>query len=401
MANRKKIAVICTMGFRHSHVDVIVPKFVTGFPTDEGLIPPQVEISSLYIDQVHDDDVIMAFAKNHDIPIFRSIRSALTLGGHHWRPSDELLAVDGVLLIAEHGDYGQNEKDQTLYPKRSFFEQICGVFARSGRSVPVFCDKYLSYDWPTAKWMYDRAQQLNVPFMAGSSLPLCYRKPWLEYEIGVHLDQAVSIGWHQLESYGYHALELLQCMVERRAGGEVGIAAVQCLEGDAVWQAGRDGLWSQDLVKAADDCTAAKNPGQMEDNCPNPAVFLLEYADGFRAATLMLTGHLKGWGFAGLCNGQIQATEVLQFDAPYPNPHFSYLGLNIEQMFLTGQPQYPVERTLLVSGVLDALLESRHQGHQRIETPHLRFTYEPRTTSPIRPTGTKPTGAAAMERTFD
>src|ERR1051326_731236 len=105
-----------------------------------------------------------------------SIVKALTLGGRE-------LAVDGVLLIGEHGDYAWNEREQQLYPRKYFMEQICGVIARSGRAITVFSDKHLSYNWHDAKWMYERARQLGIPFMAGSSLPFGWRSPWLELEI--------------------------------------------------------------------------------------------------------------------------------------------------------------------------------------------------------------------------
>jgi len=64
-------------------------------------------------------------------------------------------------------------------------------------------------------------------------------------------------------------------------------------------------------------------------------------------------------------------------------------------MFLTGKPQYPVERTLLISGALEALLESRHRGHVRIETPHLDVSYRSYGKMPIRPTNPRPTGPSA------
>ena len=393
MDEPKKIAAIVTICFPRSHADVILPKFVTGFPSDHGLIKPKVQISSIYLDQVDDQDILVDLAKEHGIPMCRSIRSALTLDKLHWKRSNKKLAVDGVLLIGEHGDYGENEKGQSLYPRRCFFEQICGVFATSDRSVPVYSDKHLSYDWDNSKWMYDRARQLNVPFMAGSSLPLTYRRPMLEFELETPLEEAISIGWHDLDRYGFHALELLQCMVERRRGGETGIVAVQCLEGDDVWAAGRDGRWSRELGEAAEALIEPKMPGRMENNCPNPAVFLLEYADGFRAATLMLDGHHKGWAFAARNQGQVQACEFFLHDED-PHPHFSYLGLNIQEMFLTGVPPYPVERTLLVSGILDALLESRHRGHQRIETPYLNVAYKSYERPPIRPKGPRPIGAS-------
>ena len=79
-----------------------------------------------------------------------------------------------------------------------------------------------------------------------------------------------------------------------------------------------------------------------------------------------------------------------------PHPHFVYMGLNIQEMFLTGKPQYPVERTLLTSGALDALMESRYRGHVRIETPHLDVRYRSYEKMLIRPTGPRPTGSSAI-----
>ena len=198
-----------------------------------------------------------------------------------------------------------------------------------------------------------------------------------------------------LDSYGFHALEALQCMVERRRGGETGIAAVQCLEGEAVWRSAAEGAWSRELMDAADAHIEPKEKGVGgAEKCEKPAAFLIEYTDGLGAATLMLNGYLKGWGFAGRrSSGEVEATEF--FLAGDPHPHFSYLGLNAQEMFLTGVPQYPVERTLLVSGALDALLDSRFRGHTRVETPHLaELAYSPARTPAIRPSQPRPTGAS-------
>src|SRR5205807_1025416 len=67
-----------------------------------------------------------------------TIADALTMGG-------DKLAVDGVVLVGEHGNYPRNEKGQTKYPRYEFFEQITGVFRSSGKAVPVFSDKHLSW----------------------------------------------------------------------------------------------------------------------------------------------------------------------------------------------------------------------------------------------------------------
>ena len=386
MASRKKIAAVITEYRVPAHADVIVGKFIKGFPTDDGLIEPQVDIVSMYLDQIPDNDIGLQVSKEYDIPIYQSISAALCLGGSE-------LAVDGVLSIGEHGSYAYNEKDQHMYPRRFFFEQICGVFSTSGRSVPVFSDKHLSYNWRDSKWMYDRAQQLGVPFMAGSSIPLGWRDPWLEHELDAPIEDALVLSFGGIESYGYHGLEALQCMIERRSGGEAGLAAVQCLEGEAVWRAGADGLWSRELAEAA--AAAGKTAsGSMEESCDNPAAFLLEFRDGFKATLLQLNGYAKEWSYAARGDGQILATGLRTHGPPYP--HFSYLGLNIEAMFLSGEPQYPVERTLLVSGALDALMDSRHRGHIRLETPHLDVAYRSYETMPIRPTEPLPKGASTV-----
>ncbi len=386
MASRKKIAAVITEYRVPAHADVIVGKFIKGFPTDDGLIEPQVDIVSMYLDQIPDNDIGLQVSKEYDIPIYQSISAALCLGGSE-------LAVDGVLSIGEHGSYAYNEKGQHMYPRRFFFEQICGVFSTSGRSVPVFSDKHLSYNWRNSEWMYDRAQQLGVPFMAGSSIPLGWRDPWLEHELDAPIEDALVLSFGGIESYGYHGLEALQCMIERRSGGEAGLAAVQCLEGKAVWRAGADGLWSRELAEAA-AAAGETASGSMEESCDNPAAFLLEFRDGFKATLLQLNGYAKEWSYAARVDGQVLATGLRTHGPPYP--HFSYLGLNIEAMFLSGEPQYPVERTLLVSGALDALMDSRHRGHIRLETPHLDVAYRSYETMPIRPTGPLPKGASTV-----
>ena len=397
MPARKKIAAIVTTWFPGSHANLIVSNFATGFPSEDGIIEPAVDLVSIYMDQVHVRDVGLQLAREHKIAVYPSIRGALTLTAASYGDwptaadwNDGELAVDGVLIIGEHGDYPRNERFRRLYPRRRFFEEVCGVFASSNRAVPIFSDKHLAYNWVDAQWMYQRAKELGVSFMAGSALPMALRKPELEHELDSPIKEALSIGFiHSyvtgLDSYGFHALEVLQCMVERRRGQETGIAAVQCLEGDEVWNAGVNGLWSKELAAAAEARIETRMPGRMEENCKNPALFLLEYQDGLRAASLILPGHVQGFGYAARVSGNIVSTGF--GDHRDYNQTFGYLGLNIQEMFLTGKPQYPIERTFLVTGILEALMESRYNGQRRMETPHLNISYRPPEEAPIRPLG--------------
>ena len=384
---KTKIAAIITEYFDRSHADVLVGKFLRGFPIDDGLHPARVEIASLYLDQVNAADIGVATATEFGVPIFPSILRALTLGG-------EDLAVDGVLIIGEHGEYPLNEKGQKLYPRRHLFEQVAGVLSFAGRSVPVFNDKHLSYNWPDAHWIYNRARELDIPFMAGSSLPLCWRRPFLEYPPDTPIKAAVAIGYGPIESYGFHVLETLQCMVERRKGGERGVEAVQCLEGAAVWAWLGENPTHADLARAAGQAIGetAGPWDKVAGYADKPAAFTMTYRDGLQAAVLMLNGYARSFSFAGLAEGKVDACEFFLQSGGH-HGHFSYLGLNIEEMFLTGRPTYPVERTLLTTGILAAAMESRYLGHLRLETPHLDIRYLPVEAVPFRPKGPAPAGA--------
>ena len=167
MPEKPKIAAIVTTYFPESHADLIVSKFARGFSTDTGRIKPQVDLVSMYIDQFHWADVGTELGREYGIEIYPSVRGAVTLTRPsttgHWPTSrdwqDGELAVDGVLLIGEHGDYAANEHDQRLYPRRQLFEQVAGVMGSSGRAVPIFNDKHLSYNWSDALWMFNRAKE--------------------------------------------------------------------------------------------------------------------------------------------------------------------------------------------------------------------------------------------------
>lgn len=368
---RPRVAAIVTEYRYYSHADVIVGRILEGYSPNNVRKQPRTRVVSMYTDQVPAKDMSRELSAKHGFRIYPSIREALTLGG-------DRLAVDAVLLIGEHGNYPFNDRGQQLYPRYELFEQIVEVFRSSGRVAPVFCDKHLSYSWEKAKRMYGWARELKIPFMAGSSIPVTVRSPYLEIPPGARLDGAVSVSYGPLDAYGFHGLETLQCMVERRRGGETGIAAVEWIEGEAVWR-WRDGkgAWSAPLLEAALKAGSKTKAGRMEQNAKSPVVFVLDYRDGFRAATYMLDGHASGFLFAARLAGQ-QRPLAASFSDPAhverPLPHFDGLVDVIEEFFLTRRPLYPVERTLLTTGALAFLFESRVRK-RRIETPELAIRY--------------------------
>jgi hypothetical protein len=374
---RKRIAAIATAYWKYSHADDIITKFIEGYEIVGRIHPPHCQIVGLHIEQTPASDIGRGLAARYRIPLHDTPAGAL-LG------KSGKFDIDGVLLIAEHGDYPTNERGQRLYPRRRLFEEIVKVFRAAGRSVPVYSDKHFSWNWDDAAWMYAQKREIDFPMMAGSSVPVTWREPPLAFKPGVRLNDALAVGYGGVESYGFHTLELLQSFVEKRAGGETGVKAVEALQGDAAWRAAAEGRWRVDLLEAVLGVAppSGEKPAGLEAirrADPEATVFLVEYRDGFRAAAYMSKGRLvEDFCFAADVVGRDEpvATRTI---LPVPNrDHFSFLANHIEVMFRSGKPSYPVERTYLVTGVLAALMESLSAGGKRIETPHLAaVAYEP------------------------
>jgi hypothetical protein len=399
------VAAIVTEYRIRSHADNLVTRLLEGYELHWTPVRPRVEVAALYTDQVPPDDISRDLAARHGVPIFPTIREALTPGGGG-------LAVDGVVIVGEHGDYPFNERGQHLYPRRRFFEETVAVFRESGRVVPVFNDKHLAWSWTDAQAMYDTARAMGIPFMAGSSMPVTPRCPPVQVPLGAAVEEIVVVAYGGLESYGFHALEVGQCLAERRGAGgrpgtepgETGVAAVQCLTGAAFWEALRAGhLWSPDLQDAAlatiehepgtpvafyeprfaagapgppGSPESSGPPGQSERELNEPAIFAVDYVDGLRLRVLMLNGYTTRRAAAVRLRGSARplATWFMQ-PRQQPLYHFCNQVDLIERLVETGQPPYPLERTLLTTGVIDAVMTSRFEGGRRLETPHLGVRY--------------------------
>lgn len=382
--NSKRIAVITTIYRYLSHAQHMADRFLVGYPLNGRWHRSKMKVASLYVDQKPEGDLSEARAREYGFRVYPTIAETLRCGG-------DKLAVDAVLLIGEHGDYPRNEKGQVLYPRYEFFRECVEVFEKDGRSIPVYNDKHLSWSFEKAKWMVEASRRLKFPMLAGSSLPVTWRLPDVELPLGCEIESALMTGVGGSDPMDYHALEAMQCMIERRKGGETGVKAVQLVEGDAVWEAGEQGRWSRELLTAALSRSDTPQGLTLKDGRPqdlvgsgvlpqlvkNPAAYFIEHRDGLRTTLLMLNGAIKDYNFAARVKG-IGTISTQFFLPPVPNVTYSAcLVGKIEEMFETGKAPYPVERTLLVSGVLESCLTSRVQGHARLETPHLDVRYRP------------------------
>jgi hypothetical protein len=274
------------------------------------------------------------------------------------------------------------------------------VFRRSGRVAPVYNDKHLSYRWDWAREMYDTARTMRIPFMAGSSVPLAERRPPLEIHRGARISEAVSIHSGPVESYDFHGLEVLQAMVESRHGAETGVSQVQFLQGDALWKAAADGLWSVELARAALSTDLPVTNGSARDLIRPPAAgdssqpfvhhgILVRYRDGLRAVVLGVSrGAGVKWHFACRMAGQPDALATSFYVGPWQNRNlFKALAHAIQTHFRQRRAPYPVERTVLTTGVLAAAMDSRFAGGRTLNTPYLNVAYKARDFRELREMG--------------
>jgi hypothetical protein len=384
-APKKKVAALVTEYRKWSHADVVVGKILEGYHHD-GKAGPNLQVVSMYVDQFPRNDWSKGLAKKHGFTIHDTIAGAVTCGG-------KTLAVDGVLSIGEHGRYPVNDRGQTLYPRRRFFEETCKVFERAKKAVPFFNDKHLAATWTDAKWMYDRARELFVPLMAGSSLPVTWRMPSIDLPHGAEVEEVMCVAFGRVDSYDFHALEVIGCMAERRQGGETSVAALQALRGDAVWKALKAGTWaaggwdpalfeaclcrSQTLAQPPTASHRYPTPAQMRAWVREPVAYRFEYSDGLKATMLLLNGLVGDFTFAARLKGRAEPLSTLFYLPPGPNIVYSAaLMSKVEALFLTAKPAYPIERTLLTTGLVAAGMQSLAAGQKRLETPHLAVRYK-------------------------
>jgi hypothetical protein len=382
---KKRIAFIGTEVRQHSHAQHFLDRHTLGYAWGGKWIDPRIDVASVFLAQYPEQDLGRERIRKHGLKSYPTIAEALTEGGSQ-------LSVDGVVIIAEHGKYPVNEKGQTLYPRYEFFKEVVKIFEASGRSVPVFNDKHLSTDWGQCVEMVNDSRRLQFPFLAGSSLPVTRRMPAIDMPYDTPLKESVCVAYGGVDSYDFHALETTQCMSERRQGGEVGIVNIRALRGAAMWE-----YLDQDARKETRDLMVASLTRShnlpVEGGYPTERVtydwakrsmpeaigYFIEHRDGFRTS-IFLTKN-RDFNYAGLRsdNGEIISCQMY---LPMPGhgsttaDFFNPLVRHIETLVMEERSPYPIERTLLTSGMVIGGVDSLHAGGKLIETPDMKIEYK-------------------------
>ena len=429
-----RLAILGSVYHYGSALQTIADRFMVGYPSDGEWHVPNVQVVSMYVDQraprsqppaarqpaagqgaqradqprgnrrppvaqsarpaaarrpqapepeaETSDDLSAARSEEFGFRLCRDIPEALRCGG-------DQLAIDAVLTVVELGDYPRNSKGQILYPRYDFFQQCAQVFEEEGRAVPYFNHGNLSFSFRDALSMVATSERLKFPLLAGSSLPLSWRLPEVDIPMGAQVQEALTVGVGGFDAMDFDALEAMQSMLERRKGGETGVKSVQLLEGSDVWANADAGRWSSELLSSALSRSDAPlgltvldgrpqdlvGSGVLPQLVKDPAAYCIEHIDGTRATLLMLNGAVQDFTFSARVAGPGTVSTQF-FNTPPPNVTSSArLASKIEQMFLTRSAPYPVRRTLLTCGILEAALTSKARLNQRIDTPHLAVSY--------------------------
>lgn len=381
---RPKVAVVLTWMTFRSHAHVILENFLMPYLFNGKLTDPGADVVGLYVDQFPEGDMSRETARRFKIPIFDSIEDALTLG-------TDKLAVDAVLCIGEHGNYPQTKYGIDMYPRKEWFDRCTAVMKQSGRVVPYYNDKHFSYRWDWAKEMYDTARAMKMPFMAGSSVPLAERRPPVEIPAGIEIEEAISIHGGPVERYDFHAFEVLQSVVENRKGGETGVKSVEVVKGDALKQALAAGRIPMDLYEAAMRAELGRVPQELGyvagEERQDPHAIFLTYRDGLKATVLRVGKSATRWNVAYRSRGDAKPQGIYFYPGPWNNRNlFKALSHAIQTFFRTKKAPYPIERTLLTTGLTAAAVEGYYEGGV-IATPYLDVAYQPVDFSKLRERG--------------
>ena len=249
--------------------------------------------------------------------------------------------------------------------------------------------------------MVDWSRELKFPFLAGSSLPVTWRMPSIDMPYGAEVEELMCVAMGGLDSYDFHALEVIQCMAERRRGGETGVACgarpARTTPFGKRWKpaVGRPAAGIRNCSKPAS--AAARRSGRTETRVagrnaqPSPSHARADPQMGRQAGAvslsiqgsrtgrtmLLMNGLVEDFTFAAHLKGQPKPLSTLFYLPPNPNVTYSAaLMSKAEEMFTTGHAPYPIERTLLTTGLVAAGMESLGKDQARLETPHLAIRYQ-------------------------
>jgi len=285
-----------------------------------------------------------------------------------------------VVIVGEHGNYPTDLKGHWLLPRWWMYQEVVRVFEQSKRSVPVFNDKHLSYNWDDAKWMFDKSRELKFPLTGGSSIPTYFRNPEIDLAADTPIRNSIVLGGASDEGAIFHSVDVLQAFGERRRGGETGVRSVQSIRGPETWAWVERTPWADKLLDGA--ARRIELDARTVLQSAEGRACIVDYNDGTKAA--VISGRGVDWTYAGDIEGQKDPTIVSMLG--WPGPFSQYHAANgqphwITEMMVTRKEPFNAERLLLSTGIVNHYMDSNWENGRyaavgrRIETPFMDMKY--------------------------
>ena len=324
-------------------------------------------------------------------------------------PDLEQRIKDFKLVVASRAEQAVEGADAVIIASRKpgalaneRFAQI--ALERAPEGGACFIHGALANSLERAQEFVGLARSRKIALLAGTPLCVTWRLPDVELPPATPLSEALivvqanplpgqtsppappsSLGGAEL-----HALEGLLPVIERRRGGESGIRSIRFLEGKELWKAGDRGNWSWPLLASA--LSRSHSPqgdpvldGRTQDLAGlglvpklarHPRGWLLEHRDGFRSTILVLDGVVADFNFAVRAqDGSIVSAQLFRAPAP-TEQHFGRLAVILEDFFRTGKAPWPIERNLLIAGLLENFSLPSSRTGRVVPTPKLVVPYQ-------------------------
>ena len=268
-------------------------------------------------------------------------------------------------------------------------ERLKEVLLNMPQGARCFVHGAIGTTMESARQLEKLASSRRVTLLAGTPLGVTWRLPPVEIPKRARLKDALIVVQGKAPAAEFDGLEGLMPLIERRRGGEKGIRSVRFLEGDALWRAGEAGQWSWPLLASALSRSDSPQGDSVRDGrtqdlaglglvqklAREPRGWVMEHRDGLRSAILVLDGVIADYNFAVLTSdGGIISAQV--YRPPAPADHqFTRLAEVIEDFFRSGMRPWPVERSILIAGLLEVFRNPASRSGQLIPTPGLGLTY--------------------------
>lgn len=351
-----RLAVLATAFFPASHADVILSRWKCALPNDHawGFTGARSEIASLFVEQ-NSGSLRDEYCQKNAVYAAHDIKDALTLG-------TGTLAVDGVILIGEHGQFPIDERGVTRYPRKEYFDQILEIFDQSGKVVPIFNDKHFSWNPAWAQEMADRAVEKSIPLLGGSTLSFC-RLPAFHISPLTRPVEMLSLFYCGVEVYGYHSIEGALRVLETVKGAQSGIISLEVAKRDAVWRRVHTDTLLQRLFHAALAAALSPPDGPRPAPCAEPVLLTFEHTDHSRNHFLYLENAIKDFTIAlSDRGGRISSSRYVLGNSENHFAHFATLNSVIDEFMIRREPPIPTGRCLLATKMIAAAMDALHEG---------------------------------------